>query len=246
MTSIFDIFKPATPAAAGTPGAPAAAATTNPTVPNASTVPAQAGTTPEGGTPASPMDNYAKLWETDPNAAKTNTPAAPDPKKFLEVAKQTDFSKVLNPETMKKIAAGGDEAMAAMSESMNLMAQAVYAQSAHASMQMTQEAVKRAQADMLAQIPELVKRTNVSNDMLESNPILSHPSTAPIISALNKQFATKYPAATAAELKRMTNEYITNFAKGILPNNTAEGGTQGKTSQGRVQENWDNFFQAPQ
>jgi len=218
MASIFDMFKQAAPAATSS-------AATNPTVPNATNTPAanpQASTV-AGATDAatdasaSPLDQFKDLWKTDPNA-KPETPFSfnSDPSKLIDAAKTVDFTKVVTPEIMKVIAAGGPEAQQAMMTAMNNMTQMSFAQSSHAAAKITEAALQQQEERFKAMLPNLIKQHTVTDNLKQTNPLMADPAMAPMISALQQQFTTKYPQATAVQINDHVNEFLNGAADRIM------------------------------
>jgi hypothetical protein len=195
-----------------------------PTPPQQSAQTAPNGTVPAGGNepPAkSPEDKFEKLWETtptDPNAtqggAGENTLT---PEKMLEAAGKIDFKRVLDPESLRKIAAGGDEAVAAMAELLNKTAQTVYGQSTVVAQKLIETQVQKARDEFTSQLPSLVKKQTMQESLLAENPAFKKPSVAPVVTAIQNQLAAKYPNATAAELNQMAKEYLKAAAEDFNP-----------------------------
>jgi hypothetical protein len=205
--SFFDLFN-STPAAPEPTPAPAPSP--------APTAPASAAPT----TPAEPLplDSFKTLWDTDPNASPDQPFALnADPAKFMEAAKTMNFGSIIPPETLSAINQGGEAATAAFQAAMNTVAQATYAQSAHAAAKIVEMAVQKAEASFEARVPELIKRHTAASGLREENPIFNHPSAAPIVGALEAQMAKKYPNATANELRSMAKDYLTQFAGAVSP-----------------------------
>jgi hypothetical protein len=213
--SIFDMFK-----APQAPTAPATVAETNNTVPSASNLPLLVDPANPTAPAKSAMDTYSTLWEPDaaPTAEALATAAQQnDPARFLEAAKQLNFSSIIPAETMAAITQGGEGATAAFAAAMNTVAQATYAQSAHATSKIVENALAAAEAKFASSIPDMIKKYQVSDTLRTENPALSHPSAAPIIGALNQQLAKKFPQASTAELKDMVSNYLTTFAAAVAP-----------------------------
>lgn len=116
---------PAVPATPVTPGnLPAQqqnpAAANNPTAP-AATVAATADTPQPQG-----LDKFNDLWNI-PDDQKPKAPESPfagvTPEAIQQIAGKTDFSKVVTPEMMTAISAGGEQAATAMIQALNAVAQ---------------------------------------------------------------------------------------------------------------------------
>lgn len=155
--SIFDIFKAAAPVAApvaqpvaqpapvqpgNIPAVVAPTAATTGTAPNG-TVPVNGAT--ENAT-QSGLDQFKDLFNNDPAA---NTPGQPlfnvSQDKMMEAARKQNFTSGIDPELATKIAAGGPEAVTAMMEMMNTVAQNAYAQSAFAGTRLIEGALEKSQ-----------------------------------------------------------------------------------------------------
>lgn len=205
--SFFNLFNPAT-------AAPAAETVTTPAAQSADVTV----TTPATPVEPLPLDSFKTLWDTDPNAS-INQPFAlnADPAKFMEAAKTMNFGSIIPPETLTTINQGGEAATAAFQSAINSVAQATYAQSAHAAAKIVEMAVQKAEASFEARVPDLIKRHTAASGLREDNPIFNHPSAAPIVGALEAQMAKKYPNATANELRSMAKDYLTQFAGAVSP-----------------------------
>lgn len=185
----------------------------NPTVPAAS-MPAPAATAPEG------LDKFTDMWNIKPE----DMPKPPEsafkgvtPEAVREIAGKTDFSKVVTPEMMAAISAGGEGAVAATLQAMNVMAQQTYAQSAEASMKLIDTALTKQRAEFQAELPNLIKSQSVSNNLRTSNPIFNHPAAAPILQTLATQLQLKNPTATPEQIQQQAQEYLVSFAGAANP-----------------------------
>jgi hypothetical protein len=227
-------------APANTPGSiPATAPNTGATAP---------GTAPNGVNPgnadgnpkpdATPLDQFTDLWKNepvDPNAPNSNSIFGDiDPKKFMEAAGKIDFTKVVTPEQLQKITAGGEDAMASFAQALNAVAQSTYAQSAFASTKIVEQALQKAQAKLMADLPSHIKKQTVSDSLRSENPVFANPAVQPIISALESQLTVKFPNASAPEITQMARQYVealgTSFApKPQAPESTGRPGTKEET-----------------
>lgn len=192
--------------------------TSNGTAPNG-VIPPENLVTTEPKTP-SPLDQHAKLWETDPTTKEdpnANTFANVDPQKIMEAASKTDFSKVISAETMAAINAGGEGAITAMMEAMGKMSQSVYAQSALAATKIVSQALEQSEARAAASLPNKIKSQQVSESLRAQNSALTHPAAQPILNAIEIQMTNKFPNATAAEITTLAQDYLRNFAASVTP-----------------------------
>ncbi len=242
---------PANPNAQGNPGQPQPtnnlATNPQPQGTHQSQQTAPNGVVPDGGnTPppeVSPLEKFAKIWETG-TPDKGNPPQQENtltPEKMMEAAAKVDFSKVIDRETLNKINAGGEEALNALVAIINKTSQTVYGQSTVVAKKLVDQAVATAQDEFAAKIPGLVKQQSMREGLLADNPAFKDPAVAPIVEALQQQFAQKYPNASAGELQKMAQEYFAGAASVLNPNKPA------KTSSapGREEIDWDSWVNTP-
>ena len=215
------------------------AAPTNPNTP-ASSDPqagqqtAQTGAAPEG------LDKFNDLWKPveSPAGDANNTAFNVDPKQLMAAAQKIDFTKVIQPAQLQAIAQGGDAAVQAFAGALNQVAQTVYAQSAHATSKIVEQAINRSQDAMRNEMPQQIKRLNVSESLRADNPALSHPAAAPILGALEQQITQKFPNASSAEISRMATEYLSSFA-GAMQKPQAQNQTQQQNSK---ETDWNSYL----
>jgi hypothetical protein len=249
--SIMDFFRPQVPAVPQSqesqqPGVTPPTATTTQTggtAPGNPTLPAGA-TPPTPGTPniGSPLDQYADLWKTDPNAAPTGNPANlfnVDPAKLQEAASKTDFTHVVTPELRQKLQAGGDDAMSATLEVINKVAQANFAQSALATTKIVEQALTKYQEANDARISGMIKQQTVSENLRGENPIFNNPAISPLVSAMEQQLTSKFPGASAAEITKMAKDYIAGVATAFTPTPAA---SSTKEADAGDTYDWSNFL----
>jgi hypothetical protein len=163
--------------------------------------------------PKSPFADFADLWKNDTNAANPNAGSIfnVDAAKLQEAASKVDFTKVVTPEMMQGIQAGGEEATQAFIQAMNKMSQQVYAQSAAASIGLVEQATKKAREQFVSEIPDLLKKQQVNSNLRDENPVFNDPAVAPLMQALESQLVVKFPNATSTELKEMAKNYISGL-----------------------------------
>jgi hypothetical protein len=192
---------------------------------------------PEGNKEAPPpLDTYKDLWQptpTDPNAPKPEPGV--DPSKLMEAASKVDFSKILDRDTLAKVAAGGEDAVKALAEILNKQSQTVYGQSMVATSRIIEEAVAKAEQKFAAQIPNIIKNQAVSENLF-SNPAFNNPAVAPVIQAIKSQLVEKYPKATSNEITTMAKEILQGAAQTFSPTPAA---TQAK---GKKEEDWSAYL----
>lgn len=189
----------------------------------------------------SPLDTFNELWQPPTPDANANQPLINvDPAKLAEAARKTDFSKMITPEQLSAIQAGGENAAAAFAQAMNQVAQGVYAQSAFATTKIVEQAVARAQEKFMAEVPAHVKKLQVSDTLRQENPVFNHPAASPILSAVEAQLTVKYPNASASELTSMAKQYLENFAGAI--NAPAEAAKAAAAKKDSKETDWNSFL----
>lgn len=251
MSVFSNMFGSQAPVAPATPGVQAPANTPGsipPTAPNTGAV--APSTAPNGVIPvapkpdATPLDQFADLWKnepTDPNAPQSaGIFGNVDPKKFMEAAGKIDFTKVVTPEQLQQITAGGEDAMKAFASALNSVAQTTYAQSAFAATKITEQAVNRARDSFLAELPQHIKKQVAGDSLRKENPVFSNPAVAPIISALESQLAVKYPQASSNELTEMAKKYVEALGTSFGPKPQSPQDTSG--IKGSKDFDWDAYL----
>lgn len=235
---------PGNQAPAPTPGN-IPATTPNTGAANANTAPN--GTVPATGdqitpSPATPLDQFGDLWKT-PEASGDGKPSGifgeVDPKKFMEAAGKIDFTKVVTPEQLQSISAGGEDAMKSFAAALNAVAQTTYAQSAYASTKIVEQAMARAKDSFLSELPQHIKQQTVKENLRNENPVFSNPAVQPIISALEAQLTVKFPNASAGEITTMAKTYVEALGTSFSPKPVAETPKPGT----RTETDWSTFLQ---
>lgn len=227
--SIMDLFRSQPTPPAVTPPTPTSTAASPGTAGN--------GVTPTPGTPGdpaagkqqaapeSPLKQFEGLWEPNKDAqgnaivpTPTPSPVTPlDPTKLQEAVKGLDFTKVVSPDVLAKISAGGQDATAAFTQAMNGVAQAVFSQSALATNKIVESALAKQAEQMLAKMPEMVRQHSVTESLRQENPIFANPAVGPIIEGLKSQLAVKFPNATSAELTAQAKSYLEAVGTSFAP-----------------------------
>ncbi len=233
----------------------AAAAATNPTVPGPGT-PGSDGTIPgipaTATGPASPVDNFADLWKTDPN----NKPVPPaslvptfnlEPAKIMEMAKGINFTQHIPAEQVTKALSGDATAF------MEVINQAVQLGFANATMtngKIIENSLTSAQGALTNQVlPSAFREREISRAIDSSNPVFQDPAVAPMLNSLKQQLQTKYPTAGAEEIAGLATQYLTSMSNKIV---SGAGGTvipKGAQAPGNQSgfaapkdEDWSKYF----
>lgn len=250
MSLLDRIFNPQpqqAPANTATPGAPA-----NPgNMPPAATVStADAGSAPNGTVPNpmdtgampsddSPLAQYKELWDTAPIDSNAPSPASTAPQLTQEnvskVVGNVDFTKSVTPEALAAISAGGQEAVAALASVINAVGQQSLTQATLVSNKLAEQQLERALEAHDARLPELIRSSNVTSHLADTNPLFSNPAIKPVIEATQSQLQAKFPNATPAEITKMTGDYIRTMGEAFAPAPVVTSGTG--------EANWDKYIQ---
>jgi hypothetical protein len=234
--------------AQGQQAAPTTPGNIPPTAPNTGATPPGAapnGTIPNTGDQnpkpdTNPLAEFEKLWQavdTDKAAPNGSIFGEIDPKKFMEAAGKIDFSKVISPEHLQAISQGGEAAVQAFASALNSVAQTTYAQSAFAASKIADQGLQRAYEKMVGELPTHFKKFHMSENLRGENPIFSNPAVQPVITAMEQQFAVKYPNASAAELTQMAKRYVESLGSAFSPK-AQNAGTQEADTEG----DWDTWL----
>lgn len=216
------------------------ASVNNPTVP-ANNDPVVASNTNTNTNPAPEgLDKFADMW----NIPADQLPKPPEspfagvtPEAIQTIAGKTDFSKVVTPEMMTAISAGGEQAAAAMITALNAVAQNTYATSAQASMKLIDAALAKQREQFTSELPNLIQQQTVTNSLRTQNPIFKHPAAAPMLDMFAKQLQLKNPTADAATIQAQAQEFLISFANAANPQK------QEASSNSAVDKtDWSDFF----
>src|SRR5574343_642953 len=216
--------------------APPAPASSSTTAPNG-VIPSDGATPPT----ESPLDKFKDLWQPDTTQESEYSQQGVDPAKLLEAASKVDFSKSLDQAILAKVAAGGEEAVAALMQALKQQGSQVYGQSMVTTAKIVEQALAQAEEKFAARIPDLIRKQDTRNRVFEDNPAFKNPAVAPLIEAQVQQLAQKYPKASPQELNAMAKEYLVSMAQLISPPKAdASSQSKGKTSDN---EDWSKYFQ---
>lgn len=188
--------------------------TNNPTVPNGTNT-APAGQNPDGTQASTPVDQFATLWQTDPNspAPSANAPLIPvDQQKLAQAVQGMDFTKSVPQELFQQALAGTADSPKALMQIINATAQQAVAQALVGSSQVSEMAIKKHGATLRSEIPSLIKDHSVMDQRRQLNPALSNPAFEPVVRAAEQQMRLKYPNATPTEITQQVSAYLDAFA----------------------------------
>lgn len=191
----------------------------------------------------SSLDAFGDFWKTTTTNNTTDTGIFNiDPQKLQELATKENFTNVVNPELLQKINSGGEGAMQAMLEAMNTMAQQVYLKSAIAATKFSEHAATKTASRLKDELPSTFKNFQVSENLASSNPALNNPAVQPLIELIKNQAVQKFPNATANEIQKYTNDYLTSVFSAVVPQSTQN--NSGTNNGGKKTEayDWSSFL----
>jgi len=184
----------------------------------------------------SPLAEFANMWDTVPT-----DPDAPAP--VDHTIKQADLDKALAnvdftanipPETMVLAQSGEEGSGAAFATVLNAVVKQSFAQSTLAQQKLTEQAVARAVAKTEATIPDLVRASQTSAHLKNSNPLFSDPAIKPVIDATRHTLLQNNPDSTPEQITEMVENYLVAMGKMFAPqtpanDNSGEGNTDWST-----------------
>lgn len=188
----------------------------------------------------SPMAEFANLWDNpapkageqpqvDWNDPSSIVPAQTlDPAKIGEAAKKIDFSRVLNPETVKKALAGD---AGAFGEALNSVAQAAFSNSALIASRIVDSSLRGMAPRLINDaLPHHMKRHGIGEGFGAENPIFNDPAVKPMLEMVTRQFQQQNPKSSAKEIADKAKAYVLAFANAA--NGGGKGGTGGNGAPG--------------
>lgn len=170
----------------------------------------------EGG---SPLDGFAKLWETDPTSG-ANPPSDPfseplfatDPNKIREAASQMDFISQLPQELMQKAMSGQDPQ--AFMQVINTVAQNSLATALQVATGTVEQAGSKIGKRFNDALPARFKDLQI-NSAAPANPVLNHPSVQPMLKMARQQIKMMNPDYTPEQVNKEAERYLSSFASAL-------------------------------
>jgi len=172
--------------------------------------------------PADPLDKFESVWAA-PDPTKQTGPkdlSAPifdpiDPTKLQASLGKLDFARSIPAGVMEKIAAGGPESAAAITEAMNAVARQTMSQATMAQSAMMEAAFKDYATRLEAKFETAYTARAADDQVLGDNPAFKHPAISPLIKALRHQVVSQNPGAAPSEIAAILKTYTNEFANAI-------------------------------
>lgn len=255
--SIFDMFRtaPAQPSQSGQQQNPQqqgqAAQAMGTTQPNQGgyEAPNPSNQNPPQGTSSqqevSGIDKFRDLWENKPTEGapqefNPETMFNMDPEKMKQAVSGMDFSRGISQEQMAAVAQGGEGAVKAMMEMMNEMNRQSVLHSTQIAAKLVQQGIGQGMGHLDGKITKSIRQNQISQTMRENNPALNNPAIAPMLQAMETQFAQKHPQASPQEIAQMAREYVTEMAN-VMNGPQRQAQEQARNSK---EMDWDAFMQS--
>lgn len=189
--------------------------------------------------PASPLDGFSALWQTDPKAAPTADPLAAslfasNAQGIQDAASKMDFLAKVPQDVMAK-AMGGDAA--SIMQVMQFGIQQGLSTAAQLSTATVEHGMRRNNERLLGVLPDRVKQIQLDQSAPE-NPVLSHAAAQPFLTMVRSQVKMKNPSMSVAEINKEAERMLTGFASAVvgMPQEAqAAAGSDGS-------EDWDKFL----
>lgn len=178
------------------------------------------GTPQNTGGEISDVDSFQDLWQTDDsnnNVDDSDLSSLFDvnPEKIQEAVTKINFTDSISQEALEAISAGGEDALKALSSTLNSVARDVFSKAMLANGVLVKQAFSKAQDKLDARTSKQFTKLRVSDELNSSNPLFKDPSVAPIVSAVREQLQRKYPDASPAEIRAQAEKYFNNLATKI-------------------------------
>jgi hypothetical protein len=224
MFGLSDIFKSDAQKAASPQPAPVAA----PTPVAATPVPTQA--------PTQDIDPLDNLWKNDPNAPKPQPGMdfSINPQQLADIAGKIDYRQAITPEIRARIAAGGEDGLAATMEAINVANQMNFQQTAIASTRLIEAAITATESTLDSKIDARLKLGGLNESLNTENPALSNPRYAPLVNMAKQEILAKFPNASQAEIAKYTTRYLQEFAASANPDLVKKANTNTQVGLGNL------------
>jgi hypothetical protein len=166
----------------------------------------------------SPLGDFKDFWQTPKDQQQVDIADFQfnfDANKVNQAVSKVDFTKSVKPEQIQAIAKGGEEAVTALLQVVNSVGQQAMQGAIIAGAKVTETGLKTSNSRIASELPNMVRKNAVSNALREDNPLFQNPAIAPMMAAIEDQFASKFPDATPQELKEKSQKYMLGFAQEI-------------------------------
>lgn len=191
------------------------------------------------------LDRFKDLWQTPVKKEGEEDTFDPsnlfdlDPAKLQAGLKGFDTTKGISPDDLKAIAAGGEDAIAALGRVLNASSQATLQAAITAAGGMTQSAISRSIPSLDGKIKSTVRDTSIGTHLRTASPLMKNEAAKPMLSALATQFAGKHPDASPEEIVAMVDDYMITLSESMGMQRPGATSKQMKASE---EKDWGKWF----
>jgi hypothetical protein len=201
-----------------------------------------------------PLSDFTKLWENDvvdpnnpqPGQVSTYLPNL-DPAKLNQMVGQLDFTRNITPEQKAALAGGGENAVQAMMDVVNMATRSAFLMGFQGTHKMVETGLGNAKNAFVGEIPNYVKEQMSIDGLTTSNPIMSDPAYGKLVDDVRRQIQVKNPKATPTQVQQAVNRYFDDMVGTLTKaksQNTQQDGNQNdlKLKQGAADADWEGWF----
>jgi hypothetical protein len=193
---------------------------------------------PNGGTPANPLDAYAKMWDTAANTQAETPPAfALDQETLDKVTSGLDFTKGVDQTLVQQALAGNAEALLKV---INAASQQAYKSAMAHTSTLTDKFVSIREQHAQKGVDSRV-RQNLTAQALASTPNYNHPVVKNQLNQIANQIAAQNPDASPQEIAETAKKYLNDLINAINPQSNTNG-SQGEDGQQTGEVDWTSYL----
>lgn len=235
MAGIFDIFKPAVPAATtpATPPVPDADAAAKAKAAAEAKDAAEAKATPK-------LEDYAKIWEV-PKAEGTvvdPTRINLDPAKLQQALQGKNLVGQIDPNVLATVLGDDKQAAAtALVSMLNNVAINLMTQNVSATKGMVETALGNYNNSVDSKVASITKSQAASNALFAEMPSLNNPAIAPMLEQIKAGLTVNNPTWTADQVAAETVKFFKALSSAVSPAPAA-----GAPAQQEAATDWSKFF----
>lgn len=172
------------------------------------------------------LQGVASLWEAGAKAAATTGAAKSPYADFTDEALNKAFgaariSTTIKPEVISGLFDGNQEKAAAFAQILDQSFQAGLNMAAKNSIKLSELGINSTfETFKSTELPQYLTQQQVSNSVLNANPILSNPAYKPVFDLMVSGLTAQFPNATQAQISEHAAKHIKNLAEGLSPQQT--------------------------
>lgn len=189
------------------------------------------------------LDAMSKVWQTPTDAEGKPIAAQLDPlsqklfnfkpEDVTKAAGQLDFTASINPELFSKVAAGGDDAVAAMKEIINGAVRSSFIAGTLNTGNLLNDGFGRHSKNIDAALPDRIKNYEVASRTTD-DPVLGHAAVQPFLHSMKAMIRATKPNLSAAEVQAEAETYVQGLGMAV---NMKQQAATGKKAEAE-ETNW--------